>query len=68
MVRLGLLAVCWFAFAGPRNLRLAAALGFEHWTLVDRVDEHWLAQRSISIHKFGFETLHGVPTSPSLRF
>jgi hypothetical protein len=62
------LRVSWFGFAGDCDLRLAAALGFEYWTLVDRVDEHGLAQGSTSIHQFGFVISHDVPTcTQSLR-
>ena len=43
------LRVSWFGFAGDCVLRLAAALGFEYWTLVDRVDEHGYSSR-INIH------------------
>jgi hypothetical protein len=48
---LGFACGCLSGLAGDCDLRLAATGASRHRTLVDRVDEHWLAQESTYIHE-----------------
>lgn len=68
MVCLDLLVVYWFGLVGDYDLRLDAVSASEHWTWVDRVDEHWSASASTSIHKFGMRVHTALPCTYSARF